>query len=175
MDSLEKFSIDGLDELDTQIKLFHLGVESFSPYASKGKVDMIIRSENGDEARYADIKVCSGTKNKEETVTWELEISFFMKNESFIILSVRLPEKDETFQKYHFVIRSSEFLSIVKKQKLKIDKNKWTLTVPYPDIIAICRKSKKKLSSAISRTMKKYLDNWDILIEWRNHSKAELD
>ncbi len=173
MDSLEKFSLDGLDELDTQIKLFHLGVESFSPYASKGKIDMIIRSENGEEARYADIKVCSGTKSKEETVTWELEISFFMKNESFIILTVRLPEEDETFQKHHFVIRSSEFLSIVKKQKLKTDKNKWILTVPYSDIIAICRKSKKKLSRAISRTMKKYFDNWDILIEWRNYVKAD--
>ncbi len=173
MDSLEKFSIDGLDELDTQIKLFHLGVESFSPYASKGKVDMIIRSENGDEARYADIKVCSGTKNKEETITWELEINFFMKNESFIILTVRLPEEDGTFQKHHFVISSSKFLSIVKKQKLKTDNNKWILTIPYSDTIAICKKSKKKLSSKISKTLKKYFDNWDILIEWRNRLKAE--
>lgn len=168
MDSLEKFSTDGLDELDTQIKLFHLGVESFSPYASKGKVDMIIRSENGDEARYADIKVCSGTKINEDTVTWELEINFFMKNESFLILTIRLPEEDETFQKHHFVISSSEFLSIVKKQKLKIDRDKWILTVPYSDIIAINKKSKKKLSSVIGKTMKKYFDNWDILLDWRS-------
>ena len=166
MDSLEKFSIDGLDELDTQIKLFHLGVESFSPYASKGKVDMIIRSENGDEARYADIKVCSGTKNKEETVTWELEINFFMKNESFIILTVRLPEEDESFQKHHFIINSSEFLSITKKQKLKTDNNKWILSVPYSDLLIINKKSKKKLSSVISKTLRKYFDNWDIILHW---------
>ncbi|MHA2075714.1 MAG: hypothetical protein ACW97X_13925, partial [Candidatus Hodarchaeales archaeon] len=119
MDSLEKFSIDGLDELDTQIKLFHLGVESFSPYASNGKVDMIIRSENGDKVHYADIKVSSGIKTNEEIITWGLEISFFMKNESFVILTARLPEKDDSFQKHYFIIHASEFLSIVKKQKLK--------------------------------------------------------
>ncbi|MHA2304046.1 MAG: hypothetical protein ACXACU_01550 [Candidatus Hodarchaeales archaeon] len=168
MDSLEKFSIDGLDELDTQIKLFHLGVESFSPYASNGKVDMIIRSENGDEVRYADIKVSSGIKTNEDIITWGLEIGFFMKNESFVILTARLPEKDDSFQKHHFIIHASEFLSIVKKQKLKTDNDKWILSIPYSDLLIINKKSKKKLSSVISKALRKYFDNWDVLLNWRS-------
>jgi len=173
MDSLDKFSIDGLDELDTQIKLFHLGVESFSPYAGSGKVDMIIRSENGDSVRYADIKVCSGVKTDDNTVKWELEIGFFMQNESFIILTVRLPEKDKSIQKHHFILRSSDFLSITKKNKLITENNKWILAIPYSDIELINKKSKKKLTSALSKAMKKYFDNWDVLLDWKSRDRSE--
>ncbi len=168
MDSLDKVSIDSLDELDTQIKLFHLGVESFSPYAGNGKVDMIIRSENGDLVRYADIKVCSGMIKNEETITWKLEISFFMQNESFVILTARLPDEDESIQKHHFVIKSTDFLSITKKQKLETENDRWIITIPYSDIQIINRKSKKKFTSALSKEFKQYFDNWDILLDWRS-------
>ncbi len=168
MDSLDKVSIDSLDELDTQIKLFHLGVESFSPYAGNGKVDMIIRSENGDLVRYADIKVCSGMIKNEETITWKLEISFFMQNESFVILTARLPDEDESIQKHHFVIKSTDFLSITKKQKLETENDRWIITIPYSDIQIINRKSKKKFTSALSKELKQYFDNWDILLDWRS-------
>ena len=173
MDSLDKFSIDSLDELDTQIKIFHLGVESFSPYVGSGKVDMIIRSENGDSVRYADIKVCSGIKTDDNTVTWELEIGFFMQNESFIILTTRLTEKDESIQKHHFILASSEFLSIMKKHKLITENDKWILAIPYSDIELINKKSKKKLTSAISKAMKKYFDNWDVLLDWKSRDRSE--
>ncbi len=173
MDSLDKFSIDGLDELDTQIKIFHLGIESFSPYAGSGKVDMIIRSENGDSVRYADIKVCSGVKTDDNTLTWELDIGFFMQNESFIILTARLPENDKSIQKHHFIIESSEFLSIMKKHKLITKNDKWILAVPYSDIELINKKSKKKLTSAISKAMKKYFDNWDVLLDWKSRYQSE--
>ena len=74
----DSFDLDVLDELDTQLKLYQMGVESFSPYASSGKVDMIIRSEEGENVRYADIKVCSA-KKEADTVNWNLEISFFLQ------------------------------------------------------------------------------------------------
>jgi hypothetical protein len=173
MDSLDKISIDSLDELDTQIKLFHLGVESFSPYAGNGKVDMIIRSENGDTVKYADIKVCTGIIQGEETITWKLEINFFMQNESFVILTARLSDEDESIQKHHLVIKSSAFLSIVKKQKLKTENDKWVLTIPYSDLQIINRKSKKKLTSKLSKALKKHFDNWDILLDWRSRQQSD--
>lgn len=168
MDSLDKVSIDSLDELDTQIKLFHLGVESFSPYAGNGKVDMIIRSENGNTVRYADIKVCTGKIKDEETITWKLEISFFMQSESFVILTARLPDEDESIQKHHFVIKSTDFLSIVKKQKMKTKNDRWIIAIPYSDIQIINRNSKKKLTSTLSKELKQYFDNWDVLLDWRS-------
>ncbi|MHA1331492.1 MAG: hypothetical protein ACTSR2_10490, partial [Candidatus Hodarchaeales archaeon] len=120
--------MSGLDELDTQVKLFQLGVESFSPYASTGKVDMIIRSENGDKVRYADIKVCSGKKIKDR-MTWKLEISFFMNNQSFIILTVRVPDKEGVVKKNYFVIESKQFLKLAKDDILKTENDMWILSL----------------------------------------------
>ena len=74
--------LGGLDELDTQIKLYQLGIESFSPYASQGKVDMIIRTEIDEKVRYADIKVCTGILEVDQVV-WKFDFAFFLKNESF--------------------------------------------------------------------------------------------
>ena len=166
MKSGEQFSFEGLDELDTQIILYQMGVESFSPYASSGKVDMIIRSENGDLVRYADIKVSSPEKT-EETVTWELEISFFMNNESFIILAIRLPDDEGIMQKHHFVMSSNDFLNLTQKLKMETEEDKWKLSLPLSDMVLIKKGAKTKYSNKISKALMPFFDNWDVLLDWR--------
>jgi hypothetical protein len=163
----EEFNLDGIDELDTQLKLYQMGVESFSPYVSSGKVDMIIRSENGDLVRYADIKVCTGVR-KGDNVVWELEIGFFMSNESFIILAVRLPDEDKSFQKHHMILESKKFLQIVKKHRMKTKDDKWVITLTFSDLQILNKQSKTKLSKPLARSLKPYFDNWDCLLEWRS-------
>ncbi|MFX0014166.1 MAG: hypothetical protein ACFFB2_06725 [Promethearchaeota archaeon] len=167
MDSDENFSLEGIDELDTQVKLYQMGVESFSPYTTTGKVDMIIRSENGDRVRYADIKVCTGVR-KESEVVWELEIGFFMNNESFIILAVRLPGKDEIVEKHHIVIESKKFLKLVKKHKMKTKEDKWIIELPFSDLQILNQQSTNKISKALAKSLKEYFDNWDCLLDWRS-------
>ncbi|UCG03045.1 MAG: hypothetical protein JSW11_03465 [Candidatus Heimdallarchaeota archaeon] len=167
MDPDEGFSLDGIDELDTQLKLYQMGVESFSPYASTGKVDMIIRSENGDLVRYADIKVCTGIR-KGDNVVWELEIGFFMNNESFIILAVRLPDENESFQKHHMILESKKFLQIVKKRRMKTKDDKWVITLPFSDLQILNKTKKAKISKPLTRSLKPFFDNWDCLLEWRS-------
>ncbi|MFX1282202.1 MAG: hypothetical protein ACFFB5_01045 [Promethearchaeota archaeon] len=164
----EEFSLDGIAELDIQVKLYQMGVESFSPYADSGKVDMIIRSENGDLVHYADIKVCTGLQ-KETKVVWELEIGFFMNNDSFIILAMRLPEEDETFQKHHFVIESKTFLQIAKKHRIKTKNDKWIVSVPFSDLQILNNQSNSKLSKSLARSLKPYFDNWDCILEWQSN------
>ena len=164
----EEFSLDGIDELDIQIKLYQMGVESFSPYAGSGKVDMVIRSENKDLVRYADIKVCTGVQ-KGANVEWELEIGFFMNNDSFIILTIRLPEEDETFQKHYIILESKEFLQIAKKHRMKTKEDKRIVTIPFSDLQIFNKKSKSKLTKSLARSLKKYFDNWDCLLEWRSN------
>lgn len=167
MDPDEEFSLDGIDELDTQLKLYQMGVESFSPYASSGKVDMIIRSENGDLVRYADIKVCTGIR-KGANIVWELEIAFFMNNESFLILAVRLPEEDESYQKHHIILESKKFIQIIKKHRMKTKDDKWIVPLPFSDLQMLNKRSKSKLSKPLTRSLKPYFDNWDCLLEWSN-------
>ncbi len=167
MDPDEEFSLDGIDELDTQLKLFQMGVETFSPYASSGKVDMIIRSENGDLVRYADIKVCTGVQ-KDDNIVWELEIGFFMNNESYLILAVRLPDEDELFQKHHMILASKKFLQIVKKHRMKTKNDKWVITLPFSDLQILNTKSKAKPSKPLTKSLKSYFDNWDCLLKWRS-------
>lgn len=166
----EPFTLDGLDELDTQIKLYQMGVETFSPYASSGKVDMIIRSENGENVRYADIKVCTGVR-KDDDVVWKLEVGFFMNNVSFLILAIRLPDEDEIYKKHHIVIDSKKFLEIAKKHRLKVHKNNWILRIPFEDLQILNTQSKENVSKAITRSVKEYFDNWESLLEWQNPPK----
>ena len=135
--------LGGLDELDTQIKLFHLGIESFSPYASQGKVDMVIRSEIDEVVRYADIKVCTGVP-KEDQIVWEIDFSFFLKNESFLVLSVRLPEEDERMEKHHLIVKSKAFLKIVKREKIPIKESNWILSIPFSDLQLLTKKKRTK-------------------------------
>ncbi len=164
----EEFSLDGIDELDIQLKLYQMGVESFSPYAGSGKVDMVIRSENGGLVRYADIKVCTGLK-KGSNIIWELEIGFFMDNESFIILAIRLPEEDETFQKHHFILESKNFLQIAKKHRMKTKNDKWIVTLPFSDLQILNKQSNSKLSKSVAKSLKNYFNNWDCLLEWQSN------
>ena len=163
----EEFSLDGIDELDTQLKLYQMGVKSFSPYASTGKVDMIIRTENGDLVRYADIKVCTGIREG-SNIIWELEIGFFMDNESFIILAVRLPDKDESFQKHHIILESEKFLQIVKKHRVKTKNDKWVIALPFSDLQILNKQLKGKLSKSLTRSLSPFFDNWDCLLDWRS-------
>ncbi|UCG89841.1 MAG: hypothetical protein JSU57_05110 [Candidatus Heimdallarchaeota archaeon] len=164
----EEFSLDGIAELDIQVKLYQLGVESFSPYAGSGKVDMVIRSENGDLVHYADIKVCTGL-HKGANIVWELDIGFFMNSDSFIILTIRLPEEDETFQNHHFVLESKEFLRIAKKHRLRTRNDKWIVGLPFSDLQILNKQSKSKLSKSLTRSLKNYFDNWDCLLEWQSN------
>jgi hypothetical protein len=170
----ESFSIEGLDELDTQLKLYQMGIETFSPYASTGKVDMIIRSEDGDGevVYYADVKVCSG-KREDDEIIWELEVSFFMKNESFVILTVRLPSKEDELEKHYFIMKSTEFLSIVKKHRFKVQNDIWRITVPYSDLEVINKQSKAKIRPLV-KNLRKYFDNWESILEWINSHREPV-
>ncbi len=165
MDNNVYFETGGLDELDTQIKLFELGVESFSPYASTGKVDMIVRSDKNQHVRYADIKVCTGRREKQKIV-WKLEISFFMNNESFLILSFRLPTEDETLEKHHFIIRSDQFLEILKKEKIMSKENYWVLSLPYSELQQLDKKKQKNLKSKLVKALRPYFDKWATIANW---------
>ncbi|MHA1972033.1 MAG: hypothetical protein ACTSW1_03500 [Candidatus Hodarchaeales archaeon] len=162
----EKFEdMTGLDELDTQVKLFQLGVESFSPYASTGKVDMIIRSENGEKVRYADIKVCSGNKINDHMI-WKLEISFFMNNQSFIILTARIPDKEGVIAKNYFIIDSKQFLKLTKDKVLKTENDKWVLSLLYKDLLILSGNTKGTLSK-LGKSFKEWFNDWTCLLDWR--------
>jgi hypothetical protein len=167
MELEDQFNLEGLDELDTQLKLYQMGVESFSPYVSTGKVDLIIRSEDGESVRYADVKVCPG-KREDDKVIWKLEISFIMGNESFIVLAVRLPEENGIFEKHHFVLESKKFLRIAKKHKLKVQNDAWFVSLPFSDLQIMNNQLNSKLSSSLARSLKKYFDKWDSFLAWRN-------
>lgn len=164
------FETGGLDELDTQIKLFELGVESFSPYASTGKVDMIIRTDTDKHVRYADIKVCTGRK-EDQNVTWKLEISFFMNNKSFLILTFRIPAKDDdTLEKNRFIIDSESFLKIMKKEKVASKDNLWILTLPYSELQYINSKKKTSLKSKLLKSLHPHINKWDIIVKWARNT-----
>ncbi len=167
------FSLEGLDELDTQLKLYQMGVETFSPYASASKVDMIIRSEDGEGefVHYADVKVCTG-KRENDKINWEIDIAFFMKNESFVILTVRLPSKEEEeLEKHFFIMKSTDFLTIVKKHKLKVQNDVWKISVPYSDLEILSTKSKVKIRGSLVKSLRQYFDNWESILEWINEHR----
>jgi len=162
------FETGGLDELDTQIKLFELGVESFSPYASTGKVDMIIRSDKNQNVRYADIKVCSGRKENQK-IEWKLEVSFFMNNEGFLILSFRIPTEDESLEKHHFIITSDKFLEIMKKAKVVSEENYWVLSVPYSELQLINSLKRTSIKSRMVKSLRPFIDKWEIISDWAHN------
>jgi hypothetical protein len=166
MNDEDFFAAGGLDELDTQIRLFQLGVDSFSPYANTGKVDMIIRTEKNNQVHYADIKVCQGRLEKKR-INWRLEIDFFMDNESFLILTARLPEEDETLEKHHFILKSKDFLEIMKKQKIEVEDGMWILSVSYNELKRLITKKKSPRYSRVVEALNPFFDNWDIITEWR--------
>ena len=158
--------LESLDELDTQIKLYQLGVKSFSPYANQSKVDMIIRTEVDEIIRYADIKVCTGVL-KDDQIVWKFAFSFFLKNESFIILSVRLPDKEGIMKKHYIIADSKSFLKIIKKEKIPIEENKWILSVSYSSLQKLTEKKRSKKMSKLVKAIKPFFDNWDIFEEWK--------
>ncbi len=159
------FETGGLDELDTQIKLFELGIESFSPYASTGKVDMIIRSDTNQHVRYADIKVSTGVKEGQKMV-WKLEMSFFMNNESFLILSYRVPGEDESLEKHHLIIDSESFLEIIKKEKIISKDNYWVLNLPYTELQSMHLKKQKTKKVKLIKALRPYIDKWELIVNW---------
>ncbi len=158
--------LGGLDELDTQIKLFHLGIESFSPYANQGKVDMIIRSEADEIVRYADIKVCTGVPT-EDQIVWKVDFSFFLNNESFLVFSVRLPDEDERMEKHHLIIKSKIFLRIVKREKLTMEDSNWVLSLPFSDLQQLTKKTRPKKLPKLVNAFKPFFDNWQIFVDWK--------
>ncbi|WP_455464228.1 hypothetical protein [Candidatus Hodarchaeum mangrovi] len=172
-ESVEFRELSGLDELDTQLKLYQMGIESFSPYASKGKVDMIIRSEDGEEVRYADIKVCTGKKSNNDLV-WELEISFFLNNQSFIILTARLPTVQEKIEKHYIILDSKDFLKLSQIHKLETQNDKWILKVPFKDLLSLTHE-KKSTSTKIVNSLAEHFNNWNILIDWSIKKEKEVD
>ena len=160
--------LGGLDELDTQIKLFHLGIESFSPYANQSRVDMIIRSEVDEIVSYADIKVCTGVQ-EEDQIVWKLEFSFFLKNESFLVLSVRLPEEDERMEKHHLIVESKTFLKIVKREKIPMVDSNWVLSLPFSDLQQLTKKKRPKKLPKLINAFKPFFDNWQIIVDWKEN------
>ena len=160
--------LGGLDELDTQIKLYQLGVKSFSPYASHGKVDMIIRTETDEKVRYADIKVCTGVL-EDNQIVWKFSFAFFLKNESFIILSVRLPEQDGKMKKHHIIVDSKTFLKIVKREKIHVEDDNWILSLAYSDLQHLTGKKRSKKLSKIVNAIKPFFDNWEIFVNWKEN------
>jgi hypothetical protein len=165
------FETGGLDELDIQIKLFELGVESFSPYASTGKVDMIIRSDADQHVRYADIKICTGRK-EDQHVIWKLEISFFMNNKSFLLLTFRIPSKDDdALEKNYFILDSEVFLKIMKKEKIVSEDKFWILNLPYSELQHV--KSKKKLSpkSKLLKALRPHTNRWETIVKWARNTE----
>jgi len=158
--------LGSLDELDTQIKLYQLGVKSFSPYASQGKVDMIIRTETDEKVRYADIKVCTGVL-EDDQIVWKFSFSFFFKNESFLILSVRLPAQDGNLKKHHIVVDSKRFLKIVKSEKIPTEDDNWILSLDYSDLQLLTEKKRSKKLSKLVNDFKPFFDNWQIFVEWK--------
>ncbi|MHA1215249.1 MAG: hypothetical protein ACTSPG_08115 [Candidatus Hodarchaeales archaeon] len=126
---------------------------------------MIIRSENGDKVRYADIKVCSGKRIKDR-MTWKLEISFFMNNQSYIILTVRVPDKEGVVKKNYFVIESKQFLKLAKDDILKTENDMWILSLPYKDLLILSGNSKGTLSK-LGKALKEWFNDWTCLLDWR--------
>ncbi len=167
MSDEDYFAAGGLDELDTQITLFQLGIESFSPYANTGKVDMIIRTEKDKKVYYADIKVCTGVLEK-KNIVWSLEISFFMNNSSFLILTVRLPEEDESLEKHRFIIGSKKFLEVIKDEKIAVKDDKWILSVPYSELKRLTTEKKPSRLSRLVKALHPYFDNWKTITDWRD-------
>ncbi len=167
MSDEQYFDAGGLDELDTQIRLFQLGIESFSPYASTGKVDMIIRSDMNDHVRYADIKVCSGKLEKEKIV-WSLEIGIFLNNECFLILTFRIPKEDESLEKYHFILSAETFLDIMKKEKVLVKDDTWIFRLSYVDLKKLNKDKTPTRLTKLVKTFAPHFEKWDILVKWRD-------
>ncbi|MCK4847952.1 MAG: hypothetical protein KAT16_02895 [Candidatus Heimdallarchaeota archaeon] len=158
--------LGGLDELDTQVKLYQLGVKSFSPYADQSKVDMIIRTEVDEIVRYADIKVCTGVL-EDDRIVWKFNFSFFLKNESFFVLSVRLPDQEEIMRKHHIILESKTFLEIIKKEKITVEDNKWILSLPFSDLQQLTEKKRSKKLPKLVNAFKPFFDNWKIFVKWK--------
>ena len=134
-----------------------------------GNVDMIIRSENENLVRYADIKVCTG-RHEEDNTVWRLEVDFFMNNDSFLILTVRLPAEGETLEKYHFILSSKMFLKLVKREKLEVENNHWVLNIPYSELQKLTSKKKGIRFSKRLNTFRPFFNKWDVITKWVNNS-----
>ena len=146
-----------------------MGVKSFSPYADQSKVDMIIRTEVDEIVRYADIKVCTGVPEGDQIV-WKFEFSFFLKNESFLILAVRLPEQDEIMRKHNIVLESKTFLKIVKREKIPMVDSNWVLSLPFSDLQQLTKKKRSKKLPKLVNAFKPFFDNWQIFVDWKENS-----
>ncbi|MHA2174782.1 MAG: hypothetical protein ACXAB2_14120 [Candidatus Hodarchaeales archaeon] len=167
MNDEQYFDAGGLDELDTQIRLFQLGIESFSPYANTGKVDMIIRSDTNNHVRYADIKVCSGKLEKDKIV-WTLEIGFFLNNDCFLIITFRIPDENGDLEKHHFILSAESFLEVVKKEKIAVKDNNWILQLSYLDLQKLNKEKSPTRLGKLIKAFIPYYEKWDIIVKWRD-------
>jgi hypothetical protein len=165
------FKFAGLDELDAQLKLFQLGIESFTPYANQSKVDMIIRTDNGNLVRYADVKVCAGKSDGEKTV-WKLPISFCMTEDSFVLFTFRLIEEEaeQTVKRHYLVLRSQKFLEIAKNHKFPVENDHWLMSLPVIDINKLGQLDKNEKSSfetPLAKSLRQYVDVWEEFESWK--------
>ena len=172
MNDEQYFAAGGLDELDTQIRLFQLGIESFSPYASTGKVDMVIRSDMNNYVRYADIKVCSGKLEKEKIV-WSLNTGVCLNNDCFLILTFRIPDKEGDLEKHQFILTSKTFLDLVKKEKVVVKDNNWILRLSYIDLQKLNTGKSPSSSTKLINSFAPFYENWDVLVKWRDQSTPQ--
>lgn len=169
MNDEEYFAAGGLDELDTQIRLFQLGIESFSPYASTGKVDMVIRSDMNNYVRYADIKVCSGKLEKEKIV-WSLNTGICLNNDCFLIFTFRIPDTEGDLEKHQFILTSKTFLALVKKEKVLVQDNNWILRLSYNDLQKLNTGNIPSRSTKLINSFIPFYENWDVIVKWRDQS-----
>ncbi|MFW9854107.1 MAG: hypothetical protein ACFFFG_03575 [Candidatus Thorarchaeota archaeon] len=167
----DDFKFAGLDELEAQLKLFQLGIESFTPYANQSKVDMIIRTDNGNLVRYADVKVCTGKSDSEKTV-WKLPLSFCMTEDSFILFTFRLIEEEteQTVEKHYLVLKLQKFLEITEKHGIPIEDDHWVMSLPTSDINkfgVLDKKKKISFKAPLARSLRQYLDVWKEFENWK--------
>lgn len=168
----EDFKFAGLDELDAQLKLFQLGIESFTPYANQSKVDMIIRTDSGNLVRYADVKVCPVTSDGEKTV-WELPIVFCMTEDSFILFPFRslAEEAEQANRKHYLVLKSQQFLEIAKKHNLHVENDLWIMSLPATDVNLLGlldQQENVSFRTPLADSLHKYVDVWDEFEKWKD-------
>ena len=169
------FKFAGLDELGAQLKLFQLGIESFTPYANQSRVDMIIRTDNGNLVRYADVKVCSGKSDGEKTI-WELPINFCITENSFILFTFRtLAEEAELeVEKHYLVLKSLQFLEVAKRHKIHVENNFWIMSLPATDVNLLGlldQKENVSFKTPLADSLHHYVDVWEEFEKWKDWTK----
>ncbi|MHA2096584.1 MAG: hypothetical protein ACW98F_18350, partial [Candidatus Hodarchaeales archaeon] len=107
---------------------------------------------------------------EKQKIVWKLEMAFFMNNESFLILSFRLPNEDESLEKHYFIISSNAFLEIMKIEKAVSKDKYWVLSLPYSELQQINSKKQTNKKSKIVKALSPYFNKWEIIVDWAHNA-----